>query len=328
MAEQSPDYDSPWKEVLEEFFPDFIAFWFPEAESDIDWAKGYQFLDKELQQITHDATTGRKYVDKLVRVWRNKGTEEWVLIHVEVQTGQEKDFAERMYIYNNRIYDKYRKQVVSFAVLADDGRSWRPDRFEYSLWNCRVVLEFPIVKLIDWAQRIDEIQKSGNVFGIITAAHLRTLETRRDATGRFRWKISIMQSLYDAGFGEQQIRKLFRFIDWVMLLPHEMNQQFYRTMETFEEAGNRPFITSWERIGLEKGMKEGMKEGIKQIQELLLDSLRIRFGSVSPNVSEKLSRIFSVEELRELHRTALTAETFEQFLEYLDNVDEGQQSDI
>ena len=54
------DYDSPWKEILEKYFPQFIEFFFPEAYKDINWNKGYEFLDKELQQITKKAKTGRK----------------------------------------------------------------------------------------------------------------------------------------------------------------------------------------------------------------------------------------------------------------------------
>jgi len=44
------DYDSPWKEALERFLPDFLALLFPEAHAGIDWSQGYEFLDKELQQ--------------------------------------------------------------------------------------------------------------------------------------------------------------------------------------------------------------------------------------------------------------------------------------
>jgi hypothetical protein len=41
---------SPWKRALELFIPDFMAFFFPIAHGDIDWRRGYQLLDKELQQ--------------------------------------------------------------------------------------------------------------------------------------------------------------------------------------------------------------------------------------------------------------------------------------
>ena len=45
------EYDSPWKEAIEKFLPDFLAFFFPEAAAGIDWTKGYEFLDKEFQTV-------------------------------------------------------------------------------------------------------------------------------------------------------------------------------------------------------------------------------------------------------------------------------------
>ena len=64
----SSDYDSPWKEAIERYFEPFMAFFFPQAHAEMDWAKGSEFLDKELQQVVRDAETERKYVDKLVKV--------------------------------------------------------------------------------------------------------------------------------------------------------------------------------------------------------------------------------------------------------------------
>ena len=49
------DHDSPWKEALEGFFPDFLALLFPVIHAGIDWSRGYRFLDKEFQQIVRDA---------------------------------------------------------------------------------------------------------------------------------------------------------------------------------------------------------------------------------------------------------------------------------
>ena len=69
MLEQA-DYDSPWKEMLEGYFEEFMAFFFPEIAADIEWELGYQFLDKELQQVVRDAELGRRVADKLVKVAR------------------------------------------------------------------------------------------------------------------------------------------------------------------------------------------------------------------------------------------------------------------
>ena len=82
MNNQSDDYDSPWKEILEAYFSDFMAFFFPSIAEGVDWDRGYIFLDKELQQVVRDAELGRRFADKLVQVWRRDGEEAWVLVHV------------------------------------------------------------------------------------------------------------------------------------------------------------------------------------------------------------------------------------------------------
>lgn len=113
-------YDSPWKEALETYFPAFLAFFFPEAHEGIDWTQGYTFLDKELQQLGPKSEGGARTVDKLVEVRRRGGEQALVLVHVEVQAQAEARFARRMFVYHYRIFDRYEKQVVSLAVLADE----------------------------------------------------------------------------------------------------------------------------------------------------------------------------------------------------------------
>jgi hypothetical protein len=42
---------------------------FPTAHVEIAWERGFEALDKELQQVTPDAEVGRRVVDKLFKVW-------------------------------------------------------------------------------------------------------------------------------------------------------------------------------------------------------------------------------------------------------------------
>ena len=93
--DENAEYDSPWKEALEKYFPEFMAFFFPDAYADIDWEKGYEFLDKEFQQIVRDAELGKRLADKLVKLWRVDGQPTLVLAHIEVQSQYESDFAQR-----------------------------------------------------------------------------------------------------------------------------------------------------------------------------------------------------------------------------------------
>jgi hypothetical protein len=138
MSTAPLDYDSPWKEALEHYFKDFMAFFFPTAHAGIDWTRGYEFLGKELQRVVRDAELGRRLVDKLVWVWRLEGEEARVMIHIEVQGQVEEGFAKRMYIYHYRLFDRYDRLVVSLAVLGDECPTWRPEGYGYGLWGCQI----------------------------------------------------------------------------------------------------------------------------------------------------------------------------------------------
>jgi hypothetical protein len=180
MTTQPIDYDSPWKEALERYFEAFMAFFFPLAHADIDWNRGYEFLDKELQQVVREAELGRRLADKLVKVWRRDGQETWVLIHIEVQGQPDPEFARRMYVYNYRLFDRYQRWVVSLAVLADEQAQWRPDRYGYELWGCQTHLRFPIIKLLDYRANWSVLEQSHNPFTVMVMAHLQAQATQQD----------------------------------------------------------------------------------------------------------------------------------------------------
>ena len=111
-----------------------------------------KFLDTALQGLMPDGEVGRRFADKLVRVWRRGGEESWVLVHVEVQSQPDDDFARRMYTYNYRLFDRYDRVVASLAVLGDTRSGWRPSRYGHELWGCEVGFTFPLVKLADYRQ--------------------------------------------------------------------------------------------------------------------------------------------------------------------------------
>jgi len=60
-------HDSFWKHLIEEFFPDFMELYFPSAFEKINWKRKFDFLDKELQEISPKNISGKKFVDKLAK---------------------------------------------------------------------------------------------------------------------------------------------------------------------------------------------------------------------------------------------------------------------
>ncbi|MBD2252926.1 hypothetical protein [Nostoc parmelioides] len=49
------NFNSPWKEILEAYFPQAMQFFFPETSALINGEPPYEFLNKEFQKITREA---------------------------------------------------------------------------------------------------------------------------------------------------------------------------------------------------------------------------------------------------------------------------------
>ncbi len=212
------DNDSPWKEILEAYFPQAMQFFFPQTAKIINWERPHEFLDKEFQQIAREAELGRRYADKLVKVWQIQGQEIWLLIHIEIQAKSEDTFAERMFSYNLRIFDRFGKPAISLAILCDTDPKWRPNQYSYNYPNTRLNFEFGTVKLLDYQNRWTELEASDNPFATVVMAHLKTQQTNKKLGERKAWKFSLIRRLYESGLQEKDIRNLYRFIDWVMTI--------------------------------------------------------------------------------------------------------------
>ncbi len=73
MSARAIDFDSPWKEAIEQYLPFLFALFFPHIHADIDWSRPPRFLDTELQRALRGAKTGRRVADKPVQVWLKQG---------------------------------------------------------------------------------------------------------------------------------------------------------------------------------------------------------------------------------------------------------------
>ncbi len=299
MSEQ----DSPWKEVLERYLPSFLALYFPAAYAAIDWRRGYEWLNTELRQVVRDAELGSRLADVLVKVWRHDGAESWLLVHVEVQSRRESDFPRRMFVYHYRIFDRYNRQVISLAVLADDRPNWRPDRFAYDLWGCRLDFQFPVVKLLDFAGQEAVLEASDNPFAIVTRAHLATMQTRQDPTSRLAGKIRLVRELYERGMSRDDVLQLFHVIDWMMDLPEALGELFDREAEQIEQEKHMPYVTSTERRAERKGRAE-----------MLIRAVERKFRITVPD--EIIARIRAITDVATLERwfdAVFEVQSFEEF---------------
>jgi len=87
-------------------------------------------LDKEMEQLFIESMKGAKYVDKLAKVYLKDGSEEWILVHIEVQGYPDKEFSLRMFRYFYRIFDRYGKRIVSIALLTTSEKGTGEGKYE------------------------------------------------------------------------------------------------------------------------------------------------------------------------------------------------------
>ncbi|MCC5624726.1 cytosolic protein [Nostoc sp. CHAB 5715] len=305
MTNPQTEFDSPWKDIIQRYFEDFMRFFFPQAHREIDWTQKPEFLDKELQQVVRDAELGKRLVDKLVKIYRSGGEEVWVLVHIEIQAQEESDFTQRMYTYNYRIYDRYKRSVASLAVLGDERATWRPNQFGYQLFGCTVDFQFPIVKLVDYQQRQSELEASRNPFATVVMAHLAALETRNDRLQRKQQKLTLVRRLYEQGFEREDVLNLLAFVDWLLTLPQDLEREFRREVEQLEAEQRMRYITSFERFGIEKGKQEALVKGISL-------GLKLKFGSKGQNLLPEIEQIEDVNLLEAILEAIDTASTVEE----------------
>jgi hypothetical protein len=210
-----------------------------------------------------------------------------------------------MYRYNTRIAGGYNRDVVSLAVLADDDAGWRPDRYEADVWGWSVSMAWPAVKLLDYAGRTAELERSKNPFAHVVLAHLKALETRHDPRDRRTWKFRLVRGLYERGFRTEDIRQLFKVIDWLMELPRRLQQDFRQELDRYEEGRKVPYVTSVEREGMFKLIKAALRKKFGAEVEELLDP--IHDLNDAEKYTDLMKVIATVTTLDEVRRACVAA---------------------
>lgn len=201
--------------------------------------------------------------------------------------------------YNYRIFKEYEQPVASLALLADEDPKWRPAAFHNCVLGTAMGISFANAKLLDYADRAEELEVSDNPFAWVTLAHLRTQQARHDADQLYAAKRQLTRLLFQHGWRKARIIVLFNVINWMMVLPEPLQQQYWQDVLKLEKEQKMEVSNSWEqkfvdkglKKGLELGRQEGREEGRREgALELLERQLVRRFGPLTKTARSKLAK--------------------------------------
>jgi hypothetical protein len=305
MPEHDSDYDGAWKEALRDHLPQFIATYFPPMHAAIDWSVPLEWLDKEVSQVLGQPHRRNREVDVLVKVRLRSGGAQWVLVHLEIQTSYEEGFELRLSRYNSGLFWVFGERVVTLAVLADLCESWLPQEDVFQVADFESRLKFPVCKLI--ARLEADWRDDASLPVQLARAQVEALRTAGDAEGRYRAKWRLVRGLYESGYNADQIRTLFRLIDWMMHLRSDLSERFEQELTALEENLQMPYVTSVERIAEARGTAN-----------VLLKQLRKLCGPLPEGVEDRVRKL-SLERLEALGEAVLDLHSLRDLEAWLDS---------
>lgn len=265
--------DILWKSILEDIFEDFLRFFFPNADGLFDLERGFEYLDKELEQLfpPEGDTYTPRHVDKLVKVYCRSGKEAWLLVHIEVQGYRDESFADRMFTYYYRIWDKYRQPITAFAILTDECKHFLPGQFEQACLGTSLCFRFNSFKVLDQSE--EDLSVSDNPFAqAVLVTKIALIGKKLSVNELYRLKIDLAKRLLNRKIPKWKIGRLMNFLQfYVRLGSEELDEKFDLEIEsvvnqthipmTFEEAILHIVKEEAEEKGIGKGIKEGLAKG-------------------------------------------------------------------
>ncbi|MGK7893327.1 MAG: hypothetical protein AB4372_06795, partial [Xenococcus sp. (in: cyanobacteria)] len=106
------------------------------------------------------------------------------------------------------------------------------------------------------------------------------------------------------------IINLFKFIDKMMTLPPELQQNLESKINQYEEEQKMEFLSTMEERGIEKGAKENCRQNI-------IDLLQVRFLSVPESLVESLNNIEDLAFLKQLLLETIRVNSIAEFEELI-----------
>lgn len=262
-------HDQLFKELIHNFFEEFIQAFFPEVHEHID----FQSIQPMSEEVFTDLLDGESRRADIVIEAKLKGEDTLLIIHVEPQSSHQTYFHERMYHYYSLLYNKYRKPILPIAVFSYDEKRTAKNQFtiEFPFYQ---VLVFNFLKLelghMNWRKYL----QSDNPVAAALLSKMGYTDEEKVQVKREFLRMIVKMELTPA-----KMRIILGFFEKYLILDEEEEETLMEEIKQMDESESIMHLPiSWEEKGKQEGRKEGEKEARRAIAlEMLKEGASIDF---------------------------------------------------
>ena len=296
------DHDQRLKSILQAFFVEFLALFFPKWAERLD-ASAAVWLDKE---AFNDPPEGRRRVlDLLARVPVRPGTsplpgnptELIALVHTEIEAADRTTVArEQLWLGYAHLRSKYRLPVLPLAVYLNVGlEGVGVDEFTETFGDLEVV-RFRCIYV--GLPALDAVQyvAGENILGVALASLMRVPEAEQG-----RLISEALRRIAAANIDESRRFMLAEMVQAYWPLNEEQRKVYETMLGTPGFEGVRAMNKTERELGREEGVQTGLKQGLKQglqqghqqghqqgQREAIIEILEYRFGELPPGAQNRI----------------------------------------
>ena len=272
------DHDAVFKQLLDEFFVEFLDLFCPDALALIDPTQ-ISFLDKELFADLVDPD--RREADIIARVGI-AGREAFFIIHLEHQAQEDRALDRRMFRYFARLYERYDVPIYPIALC-----SYRAPRRAVADRHVVAIADLPVLHFqyrtvqlnrLDWRTYL----RNDNPLAAALMARMRIA-----TADQMQVKVACLSRILGMPLSPRRRRLLARFVTvYLSLLPMQeaavqasIEAQTTHTEEAMQDIAEIAQQVVWET---------SKRETARTIAERLITK---RFGAPAPGLVQELYRL-------------------------------------
>jgi Domain of unknown function (DUF4351) len=290
-------HDHLFKQVLGEFFPEFIELFFPQVAAYLD-RDSIEFLPLE---VFADLLEGQALETDVIVKAKFQGQDSFFIIHVEHQANYYQGFDRRLFNYFTLLHRDYGLPVYPIVIFSHRSPQEDGDRtYEVTFADWQVLrFNYRVIRLnhLPWRDYINQENPVASAF----MAKMKVPRRERPLA-----KLACLQSLARQRLNPAQMLLLSGFIDtYLRLEPQEETilQEELDKIGAREKESVMNIVTSWMEQGMEQGRAQGMAEEQEQSRAreaaMLVRLLRRKIGTVSATAEPAIGQL-SLAQLEQL----------------------------